>query len=94
MPLTAVAIILLAALASAAPIRLSLDNMNMSWADSYSVGGKCYCASNFDHGLKHVSMRGPGGRWMKVTDVCNYVGEGPEWANGSGRKYYNDIQVS
>lgn len=94
MSLTAVAIILVAAIASAAPVRYGMSGMNMSWADSYSVGGKCYCASNFDHGLKQVSMRGPGGRWMKVPDVCKYVGDGPKWADGGGRKYYNDIQVS
>ncbi len=68
-----------------------LSNHKTPWSDSYSVGGQCYCDSNFDHGLSGVSVDTPEGR-KSVPVVCAAIqarhGVGP----GSGRTYFNDIQ--
>ena len=61
-----------------------------NWADSYEAGGKCYCDSTFDHGLKSQSytftVNGVR-RTEKITKICDELG------SGSGpRTYYNDIQ--
>ncbi|MCG8700157.1 MAG: T9SS type A sorting domain-containing protein [Bacteroidales bacterium] len=58
------------------------------WKDSYSAGGKCYCASNFDHGIGKKKVNTPAGK-KTVKEVCKKIGKGP----GAGKNpKYNDIQ--
>ncbi len=59
-----------------------------SWADSYSVGTQCYCASTFDHGIGDLPVDTPAGR-KTVREVCDQIGDGP---GIDGRPIYNDIQ--
>lgn len=66
-------------------------NPQPSWKDSYAVEGRCYCDSNFDHGLQNKSALTPVGR-RSIPQICadirSAIGNGPQ----SGRVYYNDIQ--
>ena len=48
----------------------------MTWADSFSVNGKCYCSSSYDHGM---------GRYKSI---CDSLGKPPK----GKRTYYNTIQ--
>ncbi|MEM6532487.1 MAG: hypothetical protein AAF654_07675 [Myxococcota bacterium] len=60
----------------------------MSWADSYSVDGRCYCATTFDHNIGPVMVDTPEGA-RTVMEVCNDLGPGP----GVGdNPIYNDVQ--
>jgi hypothetical protein len=59
-----------------------------NWADSYSVGKRCYCESTFDHDIGPIKVNTPLGV-MTVRDVCDLLGSGP---GSSGRPKYNDIQ--
>ncbi|CAM9611334.1 unnamed protein product [Ectocarpus sp. 12 AP-2014] len=58
------------------------------WADSYSVGGKCYMQTTFDHGIGEVEVDTPQGT-MKIEDLFNLLEPGP---GSEGRPLYNDIQ--
>lgn len=69
-----------------------LNQLDISWADSYSIGGACYCDSSFDHNIGSVKVAGPAGRLITVKEACDLVGSGPE-SNGEERRiYYNTIQ--
>ncbi len=58
------------------------------WADSYSVNGKCYCATTFDHGIGEYRVMTPAGM-KSVREICNKIGRGP----GKGRNpVYNTVQ--
>jgi hypothetical protein len=58
------------------------------WEDSYSVGDKCYCSSNWDHGIGTKVVTTPFGN-MTVQEACGILGPGP---GKKGRPVYNDIQ--
>jgi hypothetical protein len=60
----------------------------VTWADSYSVGHNCYCASTFDHNVGSYYVDTPLG-WLTVREVCDLLGPGP---GISGNPVYNDIQ--
>jgi hypothetical protein len=87
-------------LAWAAPAPLDLDNTaildvpgradvnEFSWADSYSVGNSCYCATTFDHDIDVVVVNTRLGK-MTVREVCELLGPGP---GSDDRPRYNDIQ--
>lgn len=62
----------------------------LRWADSYSDGDSCYCATTFDHNLALVKVDTPLGS-MTVKEVCDLLGEGPT-GSSDGRPHYNDIQ--
>jgi hypothetical protein len=61
------------------------------WSDSYSVGGQCYCDTNFDHGLAGIQVATAQGN-KSVPQICADIaatfGSGP----GNGRIYYNTVQ--
>ena len=59
-----------------------------SWADSYSVDGRCYCATTFDHNIGGVMVDTPAGP-RTVMEVCAAIGPGPGMA---GHPIYNDVQ--
>lgn len=59
------------------------------WADSYSVGDKCYCESSFDHNIGPIMVDTPVGR-RTVREVCDAIGPGP--GSRPDRPLYNDIQ--
>ncbi|CAN0305003.1 unnamed protein product [Ectocarpus sp. 6 AP-2014] len=58
------------------------------WADSYSVGSKCYMSTTFDHGIGEVLVDTPIGD-MKISDLYDMLEAGP---GSAGRPLYNDIQ--
>ena len=58
------------------------------WADSYSIGNRCYCQSTFDHGIGKIRMNTPVGK-KSIRTICTLLGSGP---GSSGRPLYNDIQ--
>ena len=60
----------------------------VSWMDSYSVGDRCYCNTNFDHGIGTVEVDTPVGV-RTIVQICEAIGPGP---GRSGRPIYNDIQ--
>jgi len=60
----------------------------LGWADSYSVGDKCYCKTNYDHGIRYIQVTTPLGP-KTVEEVCNLLGPGPGY---QGRPIYNDVQ--
>jgi len=64
------------------------DTPGPTWADTYSVGDRCYCITIFDHNIGTVYVETPLG-WATVRDVCEYLGPGP---GPEGRPVYNDIQ--
>ncbi len=59
-----------------------------SWKDSYSVDGKCYCDSTFDHDIGTIEVETPDGT-KTVLEVCEAIGPGP---GAEGNPIYNDIQ--
>jgi hypothetical protein len=59
-----------------------------SWADSYSFGDRCYCATTFDHYIADVLVETPQG-WITIRQACELLGSGP---GIEGRPVYNDIQ--
>lgn len=71
----------------------SLDDVQqrpggIGWADSYSVDGRCYCATSFDHNIGGVMVDTPAGP-RSVMEVCEAIGPGP----GVGdNPIYNDVQ--
>lgn len=59
----------------------------LSWTDSVSVNGKCYCASsNFDHGIGTVKPAGY--RGLTVRQICARLGTAP----AGNHRHFNDIQ--
>lgn len=76
--------ILVAALSVAAPFARAQD---IGWKDSYSIDGKCYCETSFDHNIADVIVDGPHGP-ITVREACALAGSGPE----GPRIYYNDVQ--
>ncbi len=58
------------------------------WADSYSVGDKCYMWTTFDHDIGEVEVDTPIGK-MKIEDLYELLEAGP---GHDGRPLYNDIQ--
>lgn len=69
-----------------------LSQVGMSWADSYSIGGACYCKSTYDHDIGSVKVTGPNGKQITVMEACALVGSGPEHIGSERRIYYNSIQ--
>ncbi len=61
------------------------------WSDSYSVGGQCYCDTNFDHGLGSISVDTPDGR-KTVREVCAAVTSTFGSGSFQNRVYYNTAQ--
>lgn len=59
-----------------------------SWADSYSVSDRCYCAMTYDHAIDAVMVETPIG-FMSVKQACEMIGPGP---GKKGNPIYNDIQ--
>eukprot|EP00752_Nemacystus_decipiens_P001998 g1921.t1 len=58
------------------------------WADSYSIGRKCFMKTTFDHGIGDVSVDTPLGK-MTIKDLYEKMGPGP---GSKDRPLYNDIQ--
>ena len=58
------------------------------YLDSYSVGDRCYCESNFDHNIVDLRVDTEIGN-ITVREACDILGPGP---GSSGRPLYNDIQ--
>lgn len=60
----------------------------ISWADSYSTAGQCYCATTFDHEAADISVQTPQGIFT-TSQICERIGPGP----GIGSNpVYNDLQ--
>ena len=59
----------------------------IGWKDSYSINGKCYCDTTFDHNIGSVMVDGPNGK-ITVREACRLAGSGPS----GNRVYYNDVQ--
>lgn len=58
------------------------------WIDSYSVGNRCYIASELGHGIKDVVVDTPYGK-RTIENVAQLLGAGP----GVGdNPQYNDVQ--
>ena len=59
-----------------------------AWLDSYAANGRCYIASEFDHGIGDVLVDTPAGP-RTVREVAAAIGSGP----GIGSNpIYNDVQ--
>ena len=58
------------------------------YSDSYSVGDRCYCETNFDHDLGPIRVDTPVGN-ISVREACDLIGPGP---GSEGRPVYNDAQ--
>jgi len=67
------------------------DNPRLSWEDSYSVNGVCYCNSNFDHGIANTRVSTPRGQ-RTVRQVCNDIRSALGTGSRNGRIPYNDVQ--
>lgn len=63
-------------------------NPGRGWADSYSVGDKCYMDTTFDHGIGDIKVDTPKGV-MTIEELFKEMGPGP--GRGS-HPAYNDIQ--
>ena len=61
---------------------------HIDWADSYSVDGRCYCDTTFDHGADALEIDTPQGP-KGVVEVCALIGPGP---GADGHPRYNDLQ--
>lgn len=59
-----------------------------NWSDSYSVDGRCYCDTTYDHGIGDVVVDTPVGP-RTVREVCEAIGPGP---GAEGNPVYNDVQ--
>ncbi|MEM6730547.1 MAG: hypothetical protein AAF658_03275 [Myxococcota bacterium] len=60
----------------------------VGWADSYSVDGRCYCDTTFDHNIGPIVVDTPNGP-MTVSEVCAAIGPGP---GSDGHPIFNDVQ--
>ena len=74
-------------LADIAPEEI-LRSPRASYLDSYSVGDRCYCESNFDHNIVDLRVDTSVGN-ITVREACDIIGPGP---GSRGRPLYNDIQ--
>ena len=72
-----------------APGVTSVDRPKREWADSYSVNGVCYCASNYK-GIGGFAVP-VGNGFAQVQTVCRAIGPGPG-INTPGAILYNTIQ--
>ncbi|CAM9537598.1 unnamed protein product [Sphacelaria rigidula] len=63
-------------------------NPRDSWADSYSVGSRCYMQSTFDHGIGTVEVDTPLGP-RTIKELFDLLEPGPD---SSGRPLYNGIR--
>lgn len=85
----------IAAIAASMPVAFAdsdeLEGINPrpNWKDSYSIDGKCYCDTTYDHNIGGIMVDGPDGR-ITVREACDLVGDGP--GPEEDRVYYNDIQ--
>lgn len=61
------------------------------WSDSYSVNGQCYCDSNFDHGLRGVSVQTPDGQ-KTVPQICSDIQAKYGIGSIRNRTYFNTAQ--
>ncbi|KAL7576479.1 hypothetical protein ACA910_017984 [Epithemia clementina (nom. ined.)] len=64
-------------------------NPAAGWADSYSVGDRCYCESTFDHNIGTFMVETDAFGWQSVEWICAALGPGP---GSNGRPRYNDMQ--
>ncbi|MEN0063230.1 MAG: hypothetical protein AAGA48_13835 [Myxococcota bacterium] len=58
------------------------------WSDSYSVDGRCYCDTTYDHDIGDVMVDTPVGP-RTVRQICEAIGPGP---GADGNPVYNDVQ--
>eukprot|EP00752_Nemacystus_decipiens_P017253 g15457.t1 len=65
-----------------------MENPRPGWKDSYSVSGKCFMLSNFDHGISDFVVDTPRGE-MTISRLYELMGPGP---GEEGRPWYNGIQ--
>jgi len=65
-----------------------LRTPSAGYLDSYSVGDRCYCESNFDHNIVDLRVDTAVGN-ITVAEACDIIGPGP---GSNGRPLYNDIQ--
>jgi hypothetical protein len=66
------------------------DRANSAWVDSYSIGDRCYCYTNFDHDIGDVIVSTPLGS-KTIREVCGII-NGNNPPSIDGRPVYNDIQ--
>lgn len=78
---------LLAVCAAGTCLYIPYAEAKPNWADSFSSGGKCYCDSNFDHGLDGMQVDTPQGK-VSIKEACKMAGK----PSGKPEQYYNDIQ--
>jgi len=64
-------------------------NPRKGWADSYSVGNRCYMHTTFDHGAGDLVVNTPYGE-MTVFMVHETIGPGPGIKHAEA--IYNDVQ--
>ena len=81
--------VVIAALAASMPLAYAQSGPRAGWSDSYSIGGKCYCDTTFDHNIGGLIVPGTG---MNVREACAAAGSGPMTIGSEKRLYYNDIQ--
>ena len=62
-----------------------------AWSDSYSVGGQCYCDTNFDHGLSSIQVATAHGN-KSIPQICADIKARFGSGAGNGRIYYNTVQ--
>lgn len=60
----------------------------VGWMDSYSVDGRCFCDTTFDHNIAEIEVETPDGP-RTVKEVCDALGPGPGRENNP---IFNDIQ--
>jgi len=65
------------------------DPGGIGWADSYSVGNRCYCATTFDHNIGPVVVDTGAIGKLPVRVICDRLGKGPGIEN---HPIYNDVQ--
>jgi hypothetical protein len=63
--------------------------LGLPWADSYSIGDRCYCMTTYDHNIDTVQVETAAG-WMTVREACEIIGTGPGYKEGY--PIYNTIQ--
>jgi hypothetical protein len=63
--------------------------LGLPWADSYSIGDRCYCMTTYDHNIDIVQVETAAG-WMTVRKACEIIGTGPGYKEGY--PIYNTIQ--
>lgn len=65
------------------------EPLGLKWADSYSIGDRCYCMTTYDHNIDIVQVETDAG-WMSVREACKIIGTGPGYKKGY--PIYNTIQ--